>query len=248
MEIRWIKHDNLASTNMFVSDLLKHQKPKEGLVVIADYQDTGKGQGAKSWHSQKGENLLMSLLLFPAFLSASNQFQISRVISVSLCEVLDALGAAPVIKWPNDILTSRGKIAGILIENGISGGKIAHTIAGIGLNLNQSEFPEFPQPASSLFLETGRKTLPQELAETLVARIMIRYQKLKGGEELALEKEYLDSLFRLGETSLFEAGGLDFEGIVRGVNEFGELLVEREGELASYGHGEIALKVAHRSQ
>jgi len=248
MEIRWSKHDNLSSTNLLVSDLLKHQKPKEGLVVVADYQEAGKGQGAKSWHSRKGENLLMSLLLFPAFLSASNQFQISRVVSVSLCEVLDELGATPVIKWPNDILTSRGKIAGILIENGISGGKISHTIAGIGMNVNQSDFPEFPQPASSLFLETGRKTVPQELAEILVERIMIRYQKLKEGDEHALEKEYLGRLFRLGKPSLFETGGVIFEGIIRGVSEFGELLVEVEGELASYGHGEIALKVAHQAK
>ena len=190
---------------------------------------------------------MMSLLLFPAFLSASCQFHLSRVVSVAICEVLDSLGADPVIKWPNDILCSRGKIAGILIEHGISGGSISHTIAGIGLNLNQSEFPEFSQPASSLFLETGRLTVPQKFAEILVERILIRYEKLKEGEELALENEYLRRMFRLGEESLFEAGGVIFEGLIRGVSEYGELLVEREGDIVPYGHGEIALKAAYRT-
>ena len=211
-------------------------------MVIADYQEAGKGQGANSWHSLKGENLLMSLLLFPAFLSASRQFHLSRVVSVAICDVLESQGVPAMIKWPNDILCSRGKIAGILMEHGISGRSISHTIAGLGLNLNQGEFPEFPQPASSLFLETGRKILPQEFAEILVERIRFSYQNLKDGQEVKLEKEYLDKLFRLGETSRFEAGGVVFNGIIRGVSDFGELLVERDGKTGSYCHGEISLK------
>jgi len=246
MEIRWIRHDNLTSTNQLMYEMLKHQKLQEGLVVIADYQETGKGQGSNSWHSRKGENLLMSLLLFPAFLSASKQFHLSRVVSVAICDVLESHGAPAMIKWPNDILCARGKIAGILMEHGISGRSISHTIAGLGLNLNQSEFPGFPQPASSLFLETGRKIVPREFAEILVARIRIYYQKLKDGGEVQLEKEYLQRLFRNGETSRFEAGGNVFQGIIRGVSDFGELLVEREGELDSYAHGEIFLKEACR--
>jgi len=247
MEIRWIRHDKVTSTNQFVREMLEHQKLKEGLVVMADYQEAGKGQGSKSWHSNEGENLLMSLLLFPAFLSASYQFHLSRLVSVAICELLESLGATSVIKWPNDILCPGGKVAGILIEHGISGGSISHTIAGIGLNLNQSEFPEFAQPASSLFLETGRLTVPQEFAENLVERILKRYQKLKIGEGHALAKEYIHRMFRLGERSMFDAGGDIFEGIIRGLSEYGELLVEREGELRPYGHGEIALNAAYRT-
>jgi len=243
MESRWIRHDKLTSTNLFLSEMLKHQKPREGLVIIADYQEAGKGQGANTWHSHEGENLLMSLLLFPAFLSASHQFHLSRVVSVAICEVLESLGAVPSIKWPNDILGTGGKMAGILIEHGISGGSISHTIAGIGLNLNQSEFPEFPQAASSLFLETGRKTVPGEIAELLVQKIMAGYQSLKKGEEAALVKEYLRRLFKLGVRSRFQAGGIVFEGMISGISEYGELVVEKEGELLTFGHGEISLIV-----
>jgi len=143
MKNRWIKHDSVTSTNTLLFDLLKQQQAEEGTIVIADYQHGGRGLGDHSWISNRGENLLMSLLLFPAFLSASAQFHLSRVASLALCDTLETLGVDPVIKWPNDILTRKGKIAGILIENGISAGAISHTIMGIGLNLNQRSFPDF---------------------------------------------------------------------------------------------------------
>ena len=198
MEIQWFRHDKLTSTNRLLWEMLKQEHPSEGVVVMADYQEAGKGYGDHSWHSRAGENLLMSLLLFPAFLSASRQFHLSRLISVAVCEVLDGLGAESWIKWPNDILCKGGKVAGLLLEHGVSGGTLSHTIAGIGLNLNQREFPGFPIPASSLILETGRETVPRDIAELLVHKIMDRYQKLRDGEGQALEEEYLDRLYRLG--------------------------------------------------
>lgn len=243
MEIQWIRHDKLTSTNRLLRELLRQEDLSEGLVVIADYQEAGKGYGDNSWHSRAGENLLMSLLLFPAFLSASHQFHLSMLISVAVCEVLDGMGAKSWIKWPNDILCKGGKVAGLLLEHGVSGGALSHTIAGIGLNLNQREFPRFPNPASSLILETGRKTVPREFAELLAHRILERYQKLREGEERALEKEYLRRLYRLGKDSVFEAGGEVFDGRITGISPFGELQVEREGKLDAYGHGEIRLKI-----
>ena len=248
MQSNWLAYDSLASTNLKISEILKEQNPGEGLVVMADYQEAGKGQGTHAWHSRKGENLLMSLLLKPAFLSASAQFHISRIVSVALCEVLESRGVSPQIKWPNDILVSGGKMAGILIEHGISGGNISHTIAGVGLNLNQREFPGFPTPATSLVLETGRKSKPGEVAEELVEKILFRYQELKAGDEEALLKEYRDRLYLRDARSRFEAGGVEFEGIIRGVDPFGQLLVESEGELRAYGHGQVSFRPHGSSQ
>lgn len=247
MEIRWIRHDKLTSTNLYLQEQIKQKKVEEGVVVIADYQEAGRGQGTNSWHSRAGENLLMSVLLFPAFLSASQQFQLSRLISVSLCELLLSMGIDSSIKWPNDILVRGGKIAGILIEHGISGKLISHTIAGIGLNLNQKVFPEFPQPASSVILETGRTFPNSEVAEKLLARISFWYEEIRVGDSKDLESKYLESLFRLGTPSRFEAGGDSFEGIIRGVSPYGELQVESQGRLLTFGHGEITLKEAYRT-
>jgi len=243
MEIQWIRHDKLTSTNRLLWEMLKQEDLSEGLVLMADYQEAGKGYGGNSWYSRAGENLLMSLLLFPAFLSASHQFHLSKLISVAVSEVLDGMGAKSWIKWPNDILCKGGKVAGLLLEHGVSGGKLSHTIAGIGLNLNQRDFPQFPNPASSLILETGKQTVPREFAELLVHRILDRYQKLKAGEEQGLEEEYLRRLYRLGERSAFKAGAEVFDGKIKGISPYGELLVEREGKRIAYGHGEISLKI-----
>jgi BirA family biotin operon repressor/biotin-[acetyl-CoA-carboxylase] ligase len=239
MRDRWIKYDSLSSTNTYISDLLKQKDLEEGLVVIADYQDAGRGMGSHSWVSKRGENLLMSMLLFPAFLSAQWQFHLSRVVSLALCDVLESLGLKAVIKWPNDILCSLGKIAGILIEHGITAGKISHTIAGIGLNLNQTDFPSFELPASSLLLETGKAADVDEVGEFVEARLLSRYQDLKEGLTDKLEQDYLGCLYKAGVLAEFKSEAGLFEGIIRGVNEFGELMVEHKGAIRSFGHGSI---------
>ena len=243
MRSRWIKHDSLTSTSSFLSDLLKHQSLEEGSVVIADYQDDGRGQGEHSWLSTRGKNLLMSLLLFPAFLSAKWQFHLSRVASLALCDALETLGIDTTIKWPNDILTTRGKIAGILIENSITAGTISRTIVGIGLNLNQTVFPSFPIVASSMRLETGKNVDVDEVGELVETSMMSRYHSLKAGQIEQLEKDYLERLYKAGLPTVFEAGEESFEGFIRGVNDFGELMVEHKGEIRTFGHGAISMEV-----
>jgi len=243
MRSNWIKHDSLTSTSSFLSDLLKHQELEEGTVVIADYQDAGRGQGEHSWESAHGENLLMSFLLFPAFLSASRQFHLNRAASLALCDALEILGVDCLIKWPNDILTARGKIAGILIEHSITAGNISRTIAGIGLNLNQTVFTSFPIPASSLKLETGNHTDVGELGELVETSLMNRYLALKDGKTDQLEKDYLDRMFKAGVPSVFRAGEEVFEATIVGVNNYGELLLEYQGEIRKFGHGDISMEL-----
>lgn len=185
----------------------------------------------------------MSLLLFPAFLSASEQFHLSRVASLALCDTLETLGVEAVIKWPNDILTSSGKIAGILIENGITGGNITHTIMGIGLNLNQSLFPDFQVPATSLTRETGKIVDIGGVGEMVAMDLKRRYHKLKEGYTHQLEKEYLERLYLAGVPSLFKTGDGEFKGTIRGVNDFGELMVECVDGVRTFGHGAIGMPV-----
>jgi len=242
MKNSWIKHDSVTSTNSYVSELLKQHQMEEGTIVIADYQDGGRGLGDHSWVSNRGENLLMSLVLFPAFLSASMQFHLSRVASLALCDALESIGISPFIKWPNDILTGKGKIAGILIENGIKAGNITHTIIGIGLNLNQSEFPAFQVPATSLCLETGNSADVARTAEIVAASLMKRYLQLREGEIRLLEKAYMERLLLAGVPSLFKSGEEVFEGTIVGVTGFGELMVSCQEEIRTFGHGAVSLQ------
>jgi len=185
----------------------------------------------------------MSMLLFPAFLSASRQFHLTRVVSLALCDALGALGVETFIKWPNDILCGSGKIAGILIENNITAGNISHTIVGIGLNLNQTKFPDFPLPASSLRLESGKPAHVGEVGELVEDRLLARYQDLRDGSTTGLEQEYLGKLYKAGVPASFNTTQGSFEGTIKGVNDFGELLVEHEGEIRAYGHGTIAMEL-----
>jgi BirA family biotin operon repressor/biotin-[acetyl-CoA-carboxylase] ligase len=243
MRSGWIKHDSLASTSSFLSDLLKQQSLEEGAVVIADYQDAGRGLGEHFWESKRGENLLMSMLLFPAFLSASRQFHLSRVASLALCDTLETLGIDAEIKWPNDILTGKGKIAGILIEHSVTAGTISRTIIGLGLNLNQTEFPSFRIPASSFCLETGKRSDLSRVGELVEDHLMNRYLSLKEGLTEKLEKEYRERLYRIEEPTLFKTGEELFEGKISGVTDFGELMVEHKGEIRTFGHGAIRMEL-----
>jgi BirA family biotin operon repressor/biotin-[acetyl-CoA-carboxylase] ligase len=185
----------------------------------------------------------MSMLLYPAFLSASAQFHLSRMVSLALCDVLRTLGIESRIKWPNDILSNKGKIAGILIEHSITAGKLTHSILGIGLNLNQAEFPDFPVPASSVRLESGKFSDVSEVGKLVETLLLSRYQELKGGMTEKLEQEYLDKLFKAGEPARFRTAAGILEGVIKGVNESGELLVVHEGEIRSYGHGTIHMEM-----
>jgi BirA family biotin operon repressor/biotin-[acetyl-CoA-carboxylase] ligase len=243
MGMRWIKHDSLASTNTWLSELLKLKDLQEGTVVIADYQDAGRGLGDHSWVSESGENLLMSMLLFPAFLSAMRQFHLSRVVSLAICDALETLGIEAQVKWPNDILSSKGKIAGILIEHSITAGNIAHTIAGIGLNLNQTEFPVFPVPATSLRLESGKGADVTAVGELVHNHIWSRYGDLKAGRTEALEREYLDRLYKAGIPTVFYSAEGAFEGTIQGVNDYGELLVRQGKEIGAFGHGALRMEL-----
>ncbi len=239
MQPRIIHLDRVDSTNGYLAEEIRKGSIQEEMVVISDYQENGRGQGDHSWHSNPGENLLMSMLLFPAFLSASGSFHLSRVVSLALCDLLTGWDLDPAIKWPNDILIGSRKIAGILIENGITGTRITHTIMGVGMNINQQDFPPFPLPATSLAIESGMLLNTGETAEQLLGSVMARYDMLKGGDTGQLEADYLERMYLLNTVSRFMSGEGLFSGTILGVNDYGELLVEREGRTRSFGFQEI---------
>lgn len=145
---RWLKDSNLTGG----------QAPCE--VVVADYQTAGRGCGSNMWESERGKNLLFSVLIHPTDigpeavaqqkrLPASRQFHISMAISLAICEALGQYIGDLGIKWPNDIYWRNGKIAGILIENTLHGSFIRDSIIGVGVNVNQREFhSDAPNPVS----------------------------------------------------------------------------------------------------
>ena len=230
--------NRLSSTNSYLADQMKAGKLEGECYVVVDYQDKGRGQCENTWHSRKGYNLLMSVLLFPAFLSASRQFRLSMAASLAVCSSLNE-NLDLKIKWPNDILAGDRKIGGILIENSIMDKKLSHSIVGLGLNVNQLDFPDFPRKATSLYLECGHPFNVKELAHGY-ATILDQYIfRLKAGESADIEQEYLDRLYLRDYPSDFETREGIFRGIIRGVSPLGELLVEKKGRTETYSFREI---------
>jgi BirA family transcriptional regulator, biotin operon repressor / biotin---[acetyl-CoA-carboxylase] ligase len=132
------------STNNFLKGLLSNSKPlMEGTVIMAENQYAGRGQQQNGWHAEPGKNLTFSLLLRPHFLPVPDQFDLTRVISLGVFDALcPILGEKLKIKWPNDIYYGDNKLGGMLIENMILGGQIKNSVIGIGVNINQENFPE----------------------------------------------------------------------------------------------------------
>lgn len=236
-----LKHfDVLHSTNDFASDLLRSENPDEGTVILADFQTNGKGQKNAVWISDSGSNLTFSIILFPVFLNPSKNFYISMTLSLGIVDLLGKFGLTAGIKWPNDIFTAKGKIAGILIENAIQGNKIKHSILGTGLNVNQKIFPEdIPNPTSM------RLELKQNLDTTLVLRQLLEsieywFQKLYLQEFSLLKSSYEERLLYLNERKKYLAGDDFFSGTIKGINESGQLLIEDEQHnLRSFSFKEV---------
>lgn len=168
-----------------------------GFVVSTDYQTTGKGQANNQWESKYGANLLMSILLEPTKIAAHEQFLLSQLVSVAIVNVLqNALNKEVRIKWPNDIYVGDKKVCGILIENTIIGGKLAKSIIGVGINVNQKAFKsDAPNPVS-MFQIAGKLFDYQLLLEELASTILKEYDSFSTLKSEELQHIYFAKLYR----------------------------------------------------
>lgn len=153
------------STNSLAKELLaKGEWPQTERYVYAGYQTAGRGQTGNGWESEENKNLLCSIVLPPR----QNLFELNVVVAVAVRRVL---GEDFTIKWPNDIYWQDKKVAGILIENAIIGNELNYSIAGIGLNVNQTEWKtDAPNPVS-LKQITGQEYNIDELMQRLDAEV-----------------------------------------------------------------------------
>ena len=162
--------DETESTNQWMKERIGRQDTATPLVCWADYQTAGRGCGTNRWESERGQNLLFSMLIHPTAITAREQFRISMAISLAISEALGRYIGDVSIKWPNDIYWRNGKIAGILIENTLQGGTIMDSVIGVGLNVNQRAFhSDAPNPVSLWQIteqETDREQLLTDILQT----------------------------------------------------------------------------------
>jgi BirA family biotin operon repressor/biotin-[acetyl-CoA-carboxylase] ligase len=237
---RILKFDELSSTNLYAQQLLAKTKPKEGTAISTPNQTNGRGQIGRSWESEKGKNLTFSLILYPEWLSISDQFYLSMSFSLAITDLLEDIGLRKVkIKWPNDIYIANNKVAGILIQNSIQGLKINYSIVGIGLNVNQCKFHlEIPNP-TSLQLESGRHFDLNALSERLFSMLEKRYSNLKERDFQNISREYHTLLFKKDHMARFEFNGMQFDGVILGVDPSGKIRIRQSDRIQLYSSTEI---------
>ncbi|KAA6441069.1 biotin--[acetyl-CoA-carboxylase] ligase [Dyadobacter flavalbus] len=228
------------STNDIAAEIVHAGLFAEGTIVITDNQIKGKGQRGTIWQASSGENLTFSVMLAPSFITISEQFLISQVIALAIRAYLSQYVEHVKIKWPNDIYVNNRKVCGILIENSIQGTKIAGSIVGIGLNVNQIEFEN--SNATSLSRETGNSFVLTEEFQKVLTFLDVYYQKMKSlRRHNDLRQEYLSHLYGYNETVTFNYQNRIVKGTVTGVTAIGKIMVklENEPEILELGLKEI---------
>jgi BirA family biotin operon repressor/biotin-[acetyl-CoA-carboxylase] ligase len=204
---------------------------------MADSQTIGRGQRGNTWLSEAKKNLLVSFVFKPDNLSVENQVHLTWVTSLSIIETLAKFNIKAQVKWPNDILVSGNKIAGILIENQILGDKISSSIIGIGLNVNQHDFDGIS--ATSILNESGSETSIKEFFNSLCESMNHFFFKLNSQQGDFLKFTYQKNLFQKNEICLYEDNNSQFQGEIIGVNENGLLQIKVNSDLREYGIKEI---------
>jgi BirA family biotin operon repressor/biotin-[acetyl-CoA-carboxylase] ligase len=192
------RYATLASTNDTATALATDARNAEGLAVVADVQDAGRGQRGRQWQSEPGANLLVSYLLRPTFLRADMQYDLSRCVALAVqATVMGTLADDEQqvrVKWPNDILVDGRKVAGILIETGMRGAQMSHAVCGIGLNVNQTTFEGVPH-ATSLRLATGRMHKVDSVLHDLSRNLGAQYLLLRQGRTDLIRSRYDAALY-----------------------------------------------------
>lgn len=233
--------DEVTSTN----DLAIEGDYHHGDVVWALSQSAGRGQRGHNWSSRAGENLTMSIIWEPQGLAVKEQFLIAEIAALAIVDTLRELNIEARIKWTNDIYVGDKKICGVLIENRLSGAGIARSVVGIGLNVAQSDFPEWIPNPTSIRLQTEGEHTPQEVLALLYTKLMARYESMAAGDGVAIEREYNDLLYRRGEEHTYTLpDGTPLQATLLRVERDGRLMLRTaDGKEHGYHFGEIFFRI-----
>lgn len=237
--------DEAKSTNSLLASIAPVHH--HGFTVVAVTQTAGRGQRGNSWEAAPKKNLTFSVLLRPQALAAADQFCLSEAVSLAIVDVLSAIlvpyGKRALIKWPNDIYVDDLKISGILIENTLSGRFIDHSIAGIGINVNQTRFfSDAPNPTSLALLSGGREFDLESILGHVVALIMENCEQIITPEgRAAIHSRYMSSLWRReGFYPYRLPDGTEFIAAITDIAPTGHLtLFSSEGNSATFAFKEV---------
>ena len=237
--IMWL--DETDSTNNYLKNYIPASDEKIS-VVVADYQNVGRGQGDNTWESERGKNLLFSILVHPIMVPVHCQFLLSMAEALALKDVLDKYTEGITLKWPNDVYWNDQKISGTLIENTIDSKGIKSCVFGIGLNVNQLVFhSDAPNPVS-LAQILGHEVDRDEVLKKILDGFEKYYELLRRADYMDVSGIYHLSLYRRKGFHPYRDADGEFEGALVEVEDDGHLILhDRQGRIRSYAFGEISI-------
>lgn len=230
------------STNNYAMALIHEGLAQHGKSVLAYHQTGGKGQRGKIWQSPAGESMSLSVILQPSFVKPSQGFQLLATIAVAVTTVLEKyIGDETSIKWPNDLYWRDRKAGGILIESIIKGTDYVWVVAGIGINVKQSSFPQFLGNPVSLKQITGKEVDIKKLALEISEEVIASVDSLKQNGADAVFEKYNAKLFLKNQLTKLKHNTRVFETRIKGVNNQGQLITGEHSENC-FNFGEVEWK------
>jgi BirA family biotin operon repressor/biotin-[acetyl-CoA-carboxylase] ligase len=227
-----IKLNAIDSTNSYIKKNAIKNNFESYTVVVAEKQLNGRGQMGTIWESELGKNLTFSILINFNKFNITQQFYLSMAISLGVIAVLKQLfNSSFFIKWPNDILAEKDKVAGILIENSINGSFIKNSVIGIGLNVNQEVFSDAIENVTSL-KNISKKNLDRDALLIEIINSINYYVDFIDRKEFdSLKVLYMKYLYKYKVPAMFtDKEGIVFLGKIVDVSFEGLLVIELENE------------------
>jgi BirA family biotin operon repressor/biotin-[acetyl-CoA-carboxylase] ligase len=236
-----ISIDACTSTNDLVKEMIKDRSIENGNILITGFQQSGRGQSDSKWESEDGKNVLCTIYIEPAILKADEQVALNFAISLAVLKATERfVKDKAYVKWPNDIILNRHKIAGVLIESILIGDRIKGSIIGIGLNVNQLKF-NTPHATSIALNNEGIVQNLEDVMHHLIQCLNDFFEHLNNRNYDFLKEEYHANLFLRGQQSNFIIDKKNKQGIIIGVDESGRLEVLINGATHFFMNKEITL-------
>ncbi len=249
MHTRWAGHpvifyDRLDSTNL-QAKLDAEKGAGQGTLIVADMQSAGRGRRGRSWVSPPGTNIYFTLILKPQ-IPPDKASMLTPVMGLAVAEgIRETCGLETMIKWPNDIVVHGKKVCGMLAEMSVERDFIHYVVIGVGINTGRQTFPEDISATAACLEEECKAPIPRaELTANVMKAFEKHYERFVEDGDLSGLKELYNRYLvnRNREVRVLDPGG-EYRGTARGVNELGELLVEREdGTVREVYAGEVSVR------
>jgi BirA family biotin operon repressor/biotin-[acetyl-CoA-carboxylase] ligase len=232
---------SLGSTNDEALEWAAHGA-RDLSVVISDEQTAGRGRAGRRWHTPSGAALALSVVLRPDDGKPPISGRLAGLGALAVAEACQKIGLPGVIKWPNDVLIQRRKVAGVLVETQWSGQKPEASILGIGINVSRGSIPtvaELSFPATTIEEEMGALPNRVQILRDVLSSLVVWRDRVHTAAFL----RGWDSLlaFRGERVSLMREGAAGLTGTVLGLASDGELRLQTEGEELRVAVGDLHL-------